>query len=62
MIIQKTVEVTNSPRMRSYWKSKNYDVSKSKITVKVEDLKPNSNVLVECICDECSRKYQQRYG
>ena len=37
-------------------------MSKSKITVKVEDLKPNSNVLVECICDECSRKYQQRYG
>jgi hypothetical protein len=53
-----------------YWSSLGYEVKKLDrknkdpqiICVKVEDLLPNSNVTVDCKCDNCGYNFSQRYS
>lgn len=53
------------------WRSLGYDVrgggragctNGQRLKVRVEELKPNSNVNVACRCDECGKKYIQRFS
>ena len=68
MIITKNVKIKLCNNSKNYWKEKGYqidfDIPKEGIdfTVDVNHLKSNSNVNVECLCDECETTYVQRYS
>ena len=55
MLISKEVEVAWTNNMAKYWLEKGYPKLKprDKFMVKVEDLKPRSNIAVEVLCDYC---------
>lgn len=62
MIVQKTVDIKIVPATKKYWEQiigKSFTVG-SIINVDVDRLPPKSNILVDCICDSCARKYTQR--
>lgn len=70
MLLSKEVEVTTGIGMDSYYESKGYIISKyynkskkkwfvkkgTKITVKIEDLSPYSNMTVLVVCDNCGKE------
>lgn len=71
MIVDKTVKVNVSLSNIKYLKSLGYDVEfinprwsneKLYIDMKVEHLKENSNITMNCICDSCGREYKQRFS
>lgn len=56
-IIDKTVIVKPNGKAISYYKSKGYDAKyKQELEVKVEDLMPNSAVLINTECDYCGKQ------
>lgn len=62
MIANNLVEVKIVPANSKYWSSivgKKVD-NGSVISVSVDKLSPKSSIMVDCICDQCSRKYRQR--
>lgn len=70
MIITETVKVKISPANIKYWRSLGYNIGPTggrdgmntgeEITVKVLELKPGSNIDVDCSCDKCGVQYKQR--
>ena len=70
LILPQTVKVDVSGNMASYYEKMGYEIPRyfnkrrntysvvngTTIDVSVEDLKPNSNLIVECECDICKRK------
>lgn len=71
MILSRYVFVKIASSNFGYWKSiSDYKIEKiergnnksQRLKVKVEDLKPNSNVKVSCKCDTCGIKYIQRFS
>lgn len=57
MLLTKEVEVKVNGNMVNYYQNKGYDCKcNSKIKVKIEDLKLNSNVEVIVLCDYCSEE------
>ena len=70
LILPQTVKVDVSGNMYSYYEKMGYTIPKyfnkrrnkysvmngTTIDVSVEDLKPNSNLIIECECDICKRK------
>lgn len=72
MLTDKTVLIKISPKNYFYWKSRNYDLlptggrqgknGNQIIEVKVSDLSSNSNVRVNCTCDECGAFFSKKYS
>lgn len=71
MLLSRFVYTKISSANVLYWRSLGYDVrgggrggisNGTRIKVKVGELKPNSNVNVACRCDNCGRKYIQRFS
>lgn len=70
LILPQTVKIDVSGNMASYYENLGYKIPRyfnkrkntysvvngTTIDVSVEDLKPNSNLIVECECDICKRK------
>ncbi len=71
MIISKTVKTKISANNFKYFKELGYDLiplgapkhgfKNQIIDVRIEHLKPGSNIDVECVCDKCSEHYTQRF-
>lgn len=71
MLLSRYVFTKISSSNVMYWRSIGYDVkgggrsgctNGQRIKVKVEELKPKSNVDVACRCDHCGIKYIQRFS
>lgn len=63
MLLQKDIEISICASNIKYWKDKGYVANLgTKITVKTEDLKQNSNYKVLCSCNTCFKKYYQRFS
>lgn len=68
MIITKNIKIKLCNSNKKYWKEQGYqidfDIPKEGIDffVDINHLKKNSNVNVECLCDECDTTYIQRYS
>lgn len=64
MLLTKEVEIKVNGNMVKYYQSKGYSCEcHSEIKVKVEDLKPNSNVEVVVLCDYCDTEiYNVKYS
>ena len=72
LILPQKVKIDVSGNMASYYEKLGYKipryfnkrhntysiVNRTTIDVSVKDLKPNSNLIVECECDICKRKEQ----
>lgn len=72
LILPQKVKIDVSRNMASYYEKLGYEIPRyfnkrhntysivngTTIDVSVEDLKPNSNLIVECECDICKRKEQ----
>jgi very-short-patch-repair endonuclease len=63
MLLTKEVIISWMPIIREYYIKKGYVYTKprDKFIVKVEDLTPNSNAMVEVKCDYCGKIYEKRY-
>ena len=69
MIVSRYTYVKVAPSNFRYWEGLGYSVERMKrqnaspqrIKVSVNDLLPGSNVDVACHCDECGKKYVQRF-
>ena len=71
MILSKKTYVKICPSNYKHWKQIGYDVQSTggrggkntgqRIKVLVSELLSGSNVMVSCICDECGKKYTQRF-
>lgn len=70
LVPNQLVSVKIVPSNCVYWASKGYSFDKvhprwgevTHIRVRASDLKPNSNVKVDCICDLCGRDYTNRFS
>lgn len=62
MIINEYITIKIIPANKKYWETKlNLSLYlDDEISVKVLDLPEKSNIMIDCICDNCNRKYQQR--
>ena len=70
LILPQKVKIDVSGNMSSYYEKLGYEIPRyfnkrhnkysvangTTINVSVEDLKPNSNIIIECECDICHRK------
>lgn len=71
MILTKYVLTKVGSNNAAYWKSKGYEFPAvggkngkngyHKLKVKVEDLHPLSGINISCQCDQCGKKYNQRF-
>lgn len=63
MILSKHVFVKIAPSNFGYWEALGYKIClKDRLKVKVEELKPCSNMKVACKCESCDTKYIQRFS
>lgn len=63
MLISKTTTIKHCTYMKKYYEEKGYDMGKKGdiIEIKVEDLSPNSNAIVDVVCDFCGKKFTQKW-
>jgi hypothetical protein len=63
MIVSEYIDIKLVPKTIAFWRNKGYDVGPlgSSLKVKVSDLAPGSNVIIDCRCVSCDRYYQIRY-
>lgn len=57
MLKNETVEITIVPANKRFFKE--YQIGQT-VTVPVSSLPSKSNIMLECICDNCNRNFQQR--
>jgi hypothetical protein len=62
MISNERITLIIRPANKKFWETKlNFPLSVGEeIVVSVFDLPAKSNILIDCLCDKCNRKYQQR--
>jgi hypothetical protein len=53
MLLTKTVKIKTHTRMKSYYQTLGYDMSNEFVEINVEDLSPNSHIIIEVKCDIC---------
>jgi hypothetical protein len=61
MLLSKEVEISVLNNNKTYLLGKGYDVSSKKITINVNDLKPESRCLVLVGCDICNKEVNVKY-
>jgi DNA-binding phage protein len=64
MILNDTIEIKIHSNTINYWKNKspkyqNVSIGNT-VTVSVHDLPSKSNIMIDCVCDSCKRRYSQR--
>ena len=63
MLVSKSVMMRSNTYMKKYYESKGYVVGKrgTSFEISVDDLSPNSNAVVDVICDYCGKQHRMTW-